>query len=139
MAITGAAKLRFRLLKRWVKNQAVSRTKIVKELSKAAQNHLKKNMSTVSGRTLANTLRSLVDLDSSSDDLEKLLEATVKELRDRPDAFNTQERCMIVGTLAAQRLFPGHIINESVNRVRFGFLLGFLLYRSSTYCCASGT
>lgn len=115
MALTGTAKLRFRLLKQ--RQNQIDRLKLVRELTQGASAHLLKNLSTVSGRTLANTLRSLADLELNSDQLQKLLEGTAVQLKDRTDDFNTQERCMIVGTFAAQRIFPGHIINECVNRV----------------------
>jgi hypothetical protein len=122
MAITGAAKLRFRLLKEKKKPSKEvneeNRLKLLAELTNTIRVYITKNMSKVSGRTIANTLRSLADLGADSHDFHPLLETAAEELRNRPQAFTTQERCMMVGTFAAQRLFPGVIINECINRVR---------------------
>ena len=114
MAITGTSKLHYRLLKKTIDG---NRAKLVQELNQTIFSYLWKNMSTVSGRTVANTIRSLVELNLKKDLIEKLLVAAVEELRKRPTAFSTQERCMMVGTFAAERHHPGVIINESVNRV----------------------
>jgi hypothetical protein len=116
MAMTGTAKLRFRLLKQ-SKNQ-VNRNQLVHQLTQAVLAYLKKNLNTLSGRTLANTLRSLADIDPSGDNFAKMLEATGERLRKHPEIFNTLERCMVVGIFASQRIHPGYLINESVNRVR---------------------
>jgi hypothetical protein len=116
MATSGAAKLRFRLLKQ--KENLLNRTKLVHELTQTVLSYLKKNLSKLSGRTLANTLRSLADLDAVTEDLQKILEDIGEEMRQRPEDFNTLERCMVVGLFASQRLHPGYIINESINRVR---------------------
>ena len=94
------------------------------ELVQTVSRYLSKNMGTVSGRTLANTLRSLADVAGGSKDLENLLEGAATQMRSRPNDFHTQERCMLVGTFASQRIFPGNVINESVNRVRSHSMVG---------------
>lgn len=126
MAITGAAKLRHRILKK--RNNPVNEVnkKLVGELVQVVTLYLTKRMDTVSGRTLANTLRALADVSTSGDALVKLLESAAEQMRDRPHDFNGQERCMLVGTLASQRIFPGNVINESINRVR---MLSYLALR----------
>lgn len=141
MAITGTSKLQFRLLSQ-KKNAGTQRQKLVGELNQTIYAYLLKHASTVSGRTLANTIRSLSDLQIRPEMLEKLLLQAAVELKQRPTAFNSQERCMLVGTFAAQRHHPGIIINESVNRVRHSALLKLYLHMHVThawclYACSS--
>jgi hypothetical protein len=112
MAATGLAKLRFRLLRPDVTLPAQKQA--MDNLIVTTQRYLTKRMHAMGGRALANTLRSLVDLNGA---LPELLDEAARQLRDRPADFNTQERCMLVGTFAAERMHPGIIVFEAVNRV----------------------
>lgn len=109
MAATGASKLRFRLLDK--ATDPMARGAFIVQL----QRYLKTHINTTGGRTLANTVRALVDLNSADPEL---LLATAEQMRKRPDDFSLQERCMVIGACAAQRFHPGDIVGNTVNRVR---------------------
>eukprot|EP00892_Ulva_mutabilis_P012580 jgi/Ulvmu1/9695/UM055_0033.1 len=107
MAATGASKLRFRLLDKAA--DPAARGAFIVQL----QRYLEKRMASVGGRTLANALRALADLGAAT---QPLLLAAAEQLAARPDDFATQERCMLIGACAAQRLHPGNIVGNTVNR-----------------------